>query len=110
LWAAEERASGALVGRIGFYNPGGWPGFEVGWTLRRDCWGKGYATEGAREALRYAFEVLGQPRVISLIHPDNERSIHVAERLGESLEGRTEVNGQEALVYGISRERWQQQR
>jgi RimJ/RimL family protein N-acetyltransferase len=110
LWAAEERASGALVGRIGFYNPGGWPGFEVGWTLRRESWGKGYATEGAREALRYAFEVLGQPRVISLIQPDNERSIRVAERLGESLEGRTEVNGQEALVYGISRERWQQQR
>src|SRR5207253_7997909 len=35
LWAAEERATGALVGRIGLWNPEGWPGLEVGWTLRR---------------------------------------------------------------------------
>jgi RimJ/RimL family protein N-acetyltransferase len=107
LWAVEERATGAFVGRIGCYFPVGWPGFEVGWTLRRSSWGKGYATEGARVAMRYAFEELGQQQVISLIQPGNLRSRRVAERLGESLEGRTEVNG-EALVYGISREQWQQ--
>jgi RimJ/RimL family protein N-acetyltransferase len=106
LWAVEERASGELIGRIGCYYPGGWPGFEIGWTLRRASWGKGYATEGARVAMRYAFEELGQPHVISLIQPGNERSIRVAERLGETLEGRTEVNGHEVLVYGISREQW----
>jgi RimJ/RimL family protein N-acetyltransferase len=106
LWAVEERASGELIGRIGCYNPGGWPGFEVGWTLRRNSWGKGYATEGAQAAMRFAFEELGQPHVISLMHPENERSIRVAERLSESLEGRTEVNGQEALVYGIAYKHW----
>jgi RimJ/RimL family protein N-acetyltransferase len=108
LWAVEERASGELVGRIGCFFPGGWPGFEVGWTLRRASWGKGYATEGTRVAMRFAFEELGQPHVISLIQPGNERSIRVAQRLGETLEGRTEVNGQEALVYGIGREQWHQ--
>jgi RimJ/RimL family protein N-acetyltransferase len=106
LWAMEERTSGELVGRVGCYYPSGWPGFEVGWTLRRASWGQGYATEGAQAAMRYAFDELHQPRVISLIQPGNERSIRVAERLGETLEGRTEVNGQEALVYGISRETW----
>src|SRR6266511_4421164 len=35
LWAAQERSSGVLVGRIGFWNPEGWPGFELGWMLRR---------------------------------------------------------------------------
>src|SRR4051812_41537360 len=50
-WAAEERSSGVFVGRIGFWNPEGWPGFEIGWTLRRSFWGRGYATEGARVAL-----------------------------------------------------------
>ena len=35
LWAAQERSSGILVGRIGFWNPEGWPGFELGWMLRR---------------------------------------------------------------------------
>jgi RimJ/RimL family protein N-acetyltransferase len=107
LWAVEERMSGELIGRIGCYYPGGWPGFEVGWALRRTSWGQGYATEGARAAMRYAFEKSEQPHVISLIRPGNERSIRVAERLGETLEGRTEVNGQEALVYGISRKQWQ---
>jgi RimJ/RimL family protein N-acetyltransferase len=64
LWAVEERASGQLIGRIGFFNPGGWPGFEVGWTLRRASWGRDYATEGARAAMRFAFEELGRPRFI----------------------------------------------
>ena len=45
---------------------------------------------------------LKQPHVISLIRPDNTPSIHVAERLGASLEGRVHLFGAEALVYGIS--------
>jgi RimJ/RimL family protein N-acetyltransferase len=106
LWAVEERTSGQLIGRIGCYYPDGWPGFEIGWALRREAWGFGFAAEGARAALRFAFEELGEPHVISLIRQGNERSIRVAERLGETLEGRTQVNGYEALVYGISRERW----
>ncbi|HVF86411.1 MAG TPA: GNAT family N-acetyltransferase [Pyrinomonadaceae bacterium] len=103
LWAVEEKASGNLVGRIGFLNPEGWPGFEIGWTLGREYWGKGYATEGARRALQYAFTELNREHVISLIHPDNQPSIHVAERLGEKLEGRTELFDHEVLVYGIWR-------
>jgi RimJ/RimL family protein N-acetyltransferase len=107
LWAVEERASGVLVGRIGCIQPEGWPGFEVGWALRRAYWGRGLATEGARAALGYAFGVLRQPRVISLIHPENKASIRVAERLGERLEGETEVVGKRALVYAITREEWE---
>jgi RimJ/RimL family protein N-acetyltransferase len=99
LWAAEERGGGELVGRIGCWRPEGWPGFEVGWLLRRASWGRGYATEGARAALAFAFEELHQPRVISLIHPDNARSLRVAERLGAVPEGRTELLGRPALVY-----------
>ena len=103
MWAVEERRSGVLVGRIGFMEPEGWPGFELGWTLDRSWWGKGYATEGAREALAFAFARLGKERVISLVHPDNHASIRVAERLGESLEGRTLLLGHEVLVYGVRR-------
>jgi RimJ/RimL family protein N-acetyltransferase len=106
LWAAEERSSGALVGRIGFWNPEGWPGFELGWMLRRSFWARGYATEGARMALQFAFTQLRQPHVISLIHPDNAASIRVAQRLGERLLGPTEVMGKPALVYRISRGEW----
>ena len=107
LWAVEERATGVFVGRIGFWNPDGWPGFELGWTLRRPFWGKGYATIGARAALRFAFTQLNQPQVISLIHPENAASIRVAERLGERRVDSTEVLGKPALLYRIAREEWE---
>ena len=104
LWAVEEKVSGALVGRIGFFNPEGWPGFEVGWMLGRPYWGNGFATEGARAVLQYAFTEMQRTHVISLIRPENAASIRVAERLGERLEGRTVLMGHEALIYGIQRE------
>jgi RimJ/RimL family protein N-acetyltransferase len=103
LWAAEEKASGALIGRIGLLYPEGWPGLEVGWLVARSHWGRGLATEGGRAALDYAYETVGAEHVISLIHPDNAASIRVAEKLGETREGRSDVVGDEALVYGVSR-------
>ena len=106
LWAVELRQSGVLIGRIGFLNPEGWPGFELGWTLARPYWGKGYATEGARAALSYGFLKLGRERIISLIHPENRPSIRVAERLGESLKDSIEFRNQRVLVYGIDRNDW----
>lgn len=103
IWAVEERLTGKLVGRIGFMSPLGWPGFELGWTLARDSWGKGYATEGAQRALEYAFTEMNRDHVISCIAPANTRSIKVAERLGEKVEGKTQLLGNEVLIYGISR-------
>ena len=110
LWAAEERASGLFAGYIGFWNPDGWPGFELGWTLRRSFWGRGLATEGARAALRFAFTDMQQSDVISLIYPENAASIRVAERLGERLVEPVEVMGQTALLYRITRGEWQTRR
>ncbi|PYQ62926.1 MAG: GNAT family N-acetyltransferase [Acidobacteria bacterium] len=103
MWAVEEKATGAFVGRIGFAEPEGWPGFELAWTLARPFWGRGYATEGARAALAHAFTVLKKDRVVSLIHPENQASLRLAERLGERLEGRVEILGREHLVYGLER-------
>jgi RimJ/RimL family protein N-acetyltransferase len=102
-WAVEEKATGALAGRLGFLNPEGWPAFEIGWTLGRQFWGRGYAIEGARRALAYAFDKLDKSHVISLIHPQNKNSIKVAERLGEKVEGKTELLGHHVLIYGIDR-------
>jgi RimJ/RimL family protein N-acetyltransferase len=106
FYALEERGTGALVGRAGFFQPEGWPGFELAWMLRRASWGKGYATEATRRILRHGFTELGRERVISLIRPANAPSIRVAERLGERLHERTELFGSEALVYGIDRAEW----
>jgi RimJ/RimL family protein N-acetyltransferase len=102
-WAVEERATGQLLGRIGLYNPEGWPGLEVGWTLARAAWGRGYATEGARASLDYAFDTLGADHVISVIDPDNTRSLAVAEGLGERYERMWDLDGNQVAIYGIDR-------
>lgn len=106
FYALEERATGSLIGRVGFFQPEGWPGLELAWMLRRASWGQGYATEAGRRVLRQGFTELGHQRVISLIRPANAPSIRVAERLGERLERRTEIFGSEALVYVIDRAAW----
>lgn len=106
MWAVEERQSGEMIGRIGCWRPAGWVGFEVGWTLRRAYWGRGLATEGAKAAMEYAFDVLQQPHIISLIRPQNAASIRVAEKLGEKAAGKIELMGDEAVIYSISREDW----
>ncbi len=63
------------------------PEIELGWTLRRDLWGAGIATEAARGALAYLFDTVGLGYVVSAIDPGNERSQRVAQRLGMRPEG-----------------------
>jgi RimJ/RimL family protein N-acetyltransferase len=103
LWAVEEKRTGSLVGRVGCWQPEGWPGFEVGWVLRRQFWGKGYATEAAIQSVDFAFNRLGRERVISLIQPENSGSVAVAQRLGMRFDGYTEVLSRPVLVYGLDR-------
>lgn len=99
VWAVEERATGAFVGRIGCFHPEGWPAFEIAYTLARPAWGKGYAREGAAAALRWARETLGRDAIISVIRPGNVGSIRVAESLGAVPDGTVDFYGGSALVY-----------
>jgi RimJ/RimL family protein N-acetyltransferase len=66
---------------------------ELGYTLDRSFWGHGYASEAARRVFDYACDVLGLSRVISLIHPDNVRSLRVAHRFGLQREDTVEAMG-----------------
>jgi len=104
-WALERTEDGASIGRAGLWNPPGWPGLEVGWKLRRDAWGNGYATEAGRAAIEWAWETLGATELISLIQPENAASIRVAERLGMGPLRESRVMGQDAIVFGIEAER-----
>jgi RimJ/RimL family protein N-acetyltransferase len=99
-WVLEEQGSGQLVGRAGLYHPPDWPRMEVGWTVAREHWGKGYALEAGSAACTWAHEQLGATHVVSLIKPDNAQSIRVAEKLGATLEGRHQTRGFDLLVYG----------
>lgn len=103
MFAVVERASGELIGHMGFLNPEDGRGFELGWALRSSSWGRGYALEGTQALVEHAFSVLQQPHIACFIRPENVRSIRVAEQLGARLEREiTEVNKQ-LLVYGIVR-------
>jgi RimJ/RimL family protein N-acetyltransferase len=83
---AERREDSELLGFVGLSHPTSLPPMaeevEVGWRLGRAHWGRGYATEGAREAVRVAFEERGLARLVSIIDRDNARSLRVAAKLG----------------------------
>lgn len=85
LFALEEKASGRLLGFTGLIAIE-WEapvkGVEIGWRLRRDAWGKGYATEAARACLPLAFDTLSVDPLVAIAVPDNVRSHRVMERLG----------------------------
>jgi hypothetical protein len=66
--------------------------------------------EGAQRVMEYAFTEMNRDHVISLIAPANVASVKVAERLGETVEGETELMGHYVLIYGISRDEWRKKR
>jgi len=85
MFSVIEKATGRWVGRLGPWQPEGWPGTEVGWGLSRDAWGKGYAMEGAVASIDWAFGHLGWTEVIHSIESENLASRRVAERLGSAV-------------------------
>ena len=87
MFSVIEKASGRWVGRLGPWMPDGWPGTEVGWAIARECWGLGYATEGASAAMDWAISELGWTDIVHAIAPQNVRSQRVAERLGSRNRG-----------------------
>jgi len=103
FFSVEDRATGEWVGRVGPWYPEGWPAPEVGWSLAREHWGKGYATEAGRAAIDYAFGTLGWDRVIHAIVKGNAQSAAVARKLGsvlvETRQGLAGVTDQDVEIY-----------
>ena len=110
-WAVETKDTHEMIGRVGMINPEGWPALEIGWTLGKRHWGKGYATEAAAAAMRFAFLTQPVDRLISCIDPENRSSQAVARRIGETKGERTalRVGGKDYPVdiWFITRAEWQ---
>jgi ribosomal-protein-alanine N-acetyltransferase len=85
-WALEVPGVTPFAGFVGLSAPSFeapfTPAIEVGWRLARSAWGHGFATEAARAAVAYGFDVLGLDEIVSLTVPANTRSRHVMEKLG----------------------------
>lgn len=89
LWAVEVPGVTPFAGFVGLAGADavlGRPAIEVGWRLDRAQWGHGYATEGARAALRVGFEQMGLAEVVSFTVPANVRSRAVMGRLGMTFD------------------------
>jgi RimJ/RimL family protein N-acetyltransferase len=110
MFSVIERSSGRWIGRLGPWEPEGWPGTEIGWSIVRDCWGKGYAVEGSAAATDWAFDTLGWTDMIHSIAPANVASQRVAQKLGSRNlgPGRLPPPYSEAPIdlWGQTREEW----
>jgi RimJ/RimL family protein N-acetyltransferase len=114
LWVVERKGDGAFLGFVGLdrlliengeVSASMHDQVEVGWRLRSDVWGLGYATEAARVSLDIAFRVRRVSFVVARIHPKNDPSVRIAKKLG--LEPSLEFGATRSLkVYRIDRKTW----
>jgi RimJ/RimL family protein N-acetyltransferase len=91
MFSVVEKSTGRWVGRVGPWQPEGWPGTEVGWGIVRDRCRMGYATEAATAAIDWAFDALGWTDVIHVIDVANVASQRVASKLGATNRGRGQL-------------------
>jgi RimJ/RimL family protein N-acetyltransferase len=106
LWLVLDRITEEPMGQVGLILQQfeGVQEPEIGYLIHRPFWRRGFATEAAASTRDHAFGVLGKPRVISLIRPENEPSQGVARKLGMEPERRTVMfGGFEHLVFAVSR-------
>jgi RimJ/RimL family protein N-acetyltransferase len=116
FWVVERKADDALLGFCGLKiadDPGS-PvegELEIGWRLREDAWGQGYAREAAAASLAFAFGRLQAPRVVALTVIGNAPSWGLMERLGMSRRPDLDYQGPawaegKVIVYSIGRDEW----
>jgi RimJ/RimL family protein N-acetyltransferase len=114
MFSVLERASGRWIGRVGPLAPEGWPGTEVGWSLVRDAWGMGYATEAATASIDWTVDHLGWSEIIHCIDAANVASQAVARRLGSSILRQTNLpppyEEVSVDVWGQSAQAWTERR
>jgi RimJ/RimL family protein N-acetyltransferase len=87
VWTLIERDTGELVGTILLLRLDNTDEYEVGYHLRRDRWGQGYATEAAAGAIAYGFDKMGLTRVVGVTDPENIASQRVLEKCGLVRDG-----------------------
>lgn len=119
FWAAELKQSNEFIGFIGISDPGdGYPFspcIEIGWRLAQRFWGKGYASEGAKASLEFAFNKLGLNEIISMTPVLNINSKKVMQRIGMQDSKQNFIHPKliktnelaEHVLYKITSEQWQ---
>jgi ribosomal-protein-alanine N-acetyltransferase len=100
FFAVVERETGLLAGEAGLVPFGGeGPGVELGYTLGRAYWGRGYATEAGTALLAEAFGPLGLDEVLAVTRPQNAGSQRVLRKLGFTADGHADAWGARQLRF-----------
>jgi RimJ/RimL family protein N-acetyltransferase len=102
-WAVVNKQDDQVVGWNGLEYLPEINQTEVAYLLSKLVWGKGYATEAARAAIKFGFEVKGLNSIIGLVHPENVASIRVLEKCGLKVEDRINLWNIELCRYSIDR-------
>ena len=104
LWATIHKETGKFIGRCGLlpWTIDGRHEVEVAYTIARDYWGQGLATEAAQAILNYGFEQLNLSRLVSLIDAENIASQRVAEKIGMIFEKEARDELGQFLIYSIN--------
>jgi [ribosomal protein S5]-alanine N-acetyltransferase len=104
LWAVDERRGEPVVGVAGLaWVEGHGPDVEAAYILRRDRWGRGYATEALRAVLEIGHEQLGISRIVALAYLENDTSRRVMEKAGMRPDGTVEAYGRTMTRHVSSR-------
>jgi len=103
LWAMTLKPTGTLVGRCGMQWIADTEETEIDFILARDAWGRGLATEAAREGIRYGLERLRLDRIVGIVHPENLASRRVLEKIGLTSTGPARYFGMDCIRYAIER-------
>lgn len=99
FFTVADRATGQAAGRVGIINHADWPEPEMAWHMFDGFEGKSYAFEAACAVRHWAGRTLGLAPLISLITPDNVRSLALAKRLGAVEERRDVVDDEHVIVF-----------
>ena len=108
FWAAIEKETGEMVGQIGLIwaDINGEKVLELAYMLKKIHWHKGFAVEGGKACLNYAFSKMGVDKIYAPIRPENAASVKVAEKLGANADGECvkHYNGKDMLhlIYVMS--------
>lgn len=120
LWAVEAPGVANFIGFIGLAHvlfPAPFtPAVEIGWRLSYDFWGRGYATEGAKAALKFGFKTLKLTEIVAFTTTNNIRSRHVMEKLGMQRDPKDDFDHPKVpdnhrlkrhVLYRINHNRWE---
>ena len=98
-FAIECKETRRVIGTTGPWYPIDWPGPEIKWALKKEAWGKGYASEAVRAVQTMLRDSLPDIAFISFIDARNQASIKLARRVGATFESEREFRGGQWHLY-----------